>query len=38
MKSDSMKRLLWSGRLKGISSFRILDKGSDSVLVVLMVQ
>jgi len=37
-KSDSLKRLLWSERLREISSYKILDRGSDSVLVASMEQ
>jgi hypothetical protein len=38
MKSDLVKGLLWSGRLKEISSFKISGKDSDFVLVASTVQ
>lgn len=38
MKSDSLKRSLWSERLKEISSFKTSGKDSGSVPVALMVR
>jgi len=38
VKSDSLKRLLWSERLKEISSFRISGRDSGSVPAASMVQ
>jgi len=34
LKSDLLKRLLWNEKSKEISSFKILGRASDSVLVV----
>ena len=38
VESDSLKRLLWNERLKGISSFKISGRGSGSVPVASTVQ
>ena len=38
MKSDSLKRLLWSERLKEISSYKILGRDLGSALVASMEQ